>query len=44
MTENNLLNIVKSEQIKEITKDLTEVTIDNFFKRWNSERHSNWHL
>ena len=27
----NLLNVVKSDQIKEITKDLTEVAIDQFF-------------
>lgn len=30
-SEINLLNVVKSDQIKEITKDLTEVTIDAFF-------------
>lgn len=30
-SEINLLNVVKSDQIKEITKDLTEVAIDTFF-------------
>ena len=30
-SEINLLNVVKSDQIKEITKDLTEVAIDAFF-------------
>lgn len=30
-SELNLLNVLKSDQIKEITKDLTEVTIDAFF-------------
>ena len=30
-SEINFLNVVKSDQIKEITKDLTEVAIDTFF-------------